>query len=278
MTSVANILTVDRLSVRYGTIPAVTELSLGVEEGSLTALLGANGAGKSTTMNTIAGLLRPSAGTVTFAGESTTGKDAHRVTRRGLALVPEGRMVVGPLTVRENLELSSFARGRKRTASMQEVWDLFPRLAERRDQHAALMSGGEQQMLAIGRAWMTAPKMLLLDEPSMGLSPALVDVVFGAIKQIHASGVSILLVEQNASIALPIADHAHLISRGAIISSGTPAELEADPDFVARHLGLDPAVAVPEMERLRAEGHAPDSAGIGPVASGSPGAGSPTDR
>jgi branched-chain amino acid transport system ATP-binding protein len=219
-------------------------------------LLGSNGAGKSTTLNTVAGLLRPVGGRVTFAGEDITRKAAFRVSRRGLALVPEGRMVVAPLTVRENLELSSFARGRRRTAAVQDVWDLFPRLYERRNQIAGLMSGGEQQMLAIARALMTKPAMLLLDEPSMGLSPALVDVVFGAIKQIHASGVSILLVEQNAAIALPIADFAYLIHRGDIISAGTPAELEKDPDTVARHLGLDPAVVVPEFERSAAQSEA----------------------
>jgi branched-chain amino acid transport system ATP-binding protein len=252
----APILSVENLSVRYGTIPAVTELSLTVEEGSLTTLLGANGAGKSTTLNTVAGLLRPVGGRVTFAGEDITRTAAFRVSRRGLALVPEGRMVVAPLTVQENLELSSFARGRRRTAVMQDVWDLFPRLHERRNQVAGLMSGGEQQMLAIARALMTKPAMLLLDEPSMGLSPALVDVVFEAIKQIHASGVSVLLVEQNAAIALPIADFAYLIHRGDIIAAGSPEELEKDPDTVARHLGLDPAVVAPEFERSLVESEA----------------------
>ncbi len=250
------ILTVDRLEVRYGTIPALSGLSLAVEQGSLTALLGANGAGKSTTLNTVAGLLRPAGGRVTFAGEDVTGKDAHRLARRGLALVPEGRMVVAPLTVLENLNLSSFARGRKRTAVLDEVWDLFPRLAERRRQPAGLMSGGEQQMLAIARAWMTKPTMLLLDEPSMGLSPALVDIVFDAITRIHATGVTVLLVEQNASRALPICDQAYLIHRGDIIASGTPAELDADPDLVARHLGLDPEIAGPEIDTA-AGGSAP---------------------
>jgi branched-chain amino acid transport system ATP-binding protein len=246
----SSILNVENLTVRYGTIPAITDLSLTVEEGSLTALLGANGAGKSTALNTAAGLLRPTSGKVMFAGQDITGEDAFRVARRGLALVPEGRLVVAPLTVSENLELSAFARGRARTASLQDIWDLFPRLSERRNQPAGQMSGGEQQMLAIGRALMTKPTMLLLDEPSMGLSPALVDVVFEAIKHVHASGVTVLLVEQNASIALPISDFAYLIHRGDIIASGTPADLEKDPDTVARHLGLDAAVAVPELERL----------------------------
>lgn len=243
------ILTVDDLDVRYGTIPALSGLSMTVERGSLTALLGANGAGKSTTLNTVAGLLKPSGGRVTFDGQDITGRDAHQLTRRGLALVPEGRLVVSPLTVLENLALSSFARGRKRSADLDEVWDLFPRLAERKHQPAGLMSGGEQQMLAIARAWMTKPTMVLLDEPSMGLSPALVDIVFDAIRKIHAAGTTVLLVEQNASMALPISDHAYLIHRGDIIASGTPAELDKDPDLVSRHLGLDPEIAVPELER-----------------------------
>jgi branched-chain amino acid transport system ATP-binding protein len=246
------VLTVDDLDVRYGTIPALSGLSLSVEQGSLTALLGANGAGKSTTLNTVAGLLKPTRGRVVFDGDDITGRSAYRVTRRGLALVPEGRLVVAPLTVLENLELSAFARGRKRKASLDEVWELFPRLAERKTQHAGLMSGGEQQMLAIARAWMTKPSMVLLDEPSMGLSPALVDIVFEAIEQIHAAGTTVLLVEQNASRALPICDHAYLIHRGDIIASGTPAELDADPDLVARHLGLDPEIAVPELDRAAA--------------------------
>jgi branched-chain amino acid transport system ATP-binding protein len=245
----SSILTLENLDVRYGTIPALTGLSLEVERGSLTALLGANGAGKSTTLNSVAGLLKPTHGRVVFDDRDITGQAPHRTARRGLALVPEGRLVVAPLNVLENLELSSFARGRKRTADLDEVWELFPRLAERKKQTAGLLSGGEQQMLAIARAWMTKPTMLLLDEPSMGLSPALVDIVFEAIDTIHAAGATILLVEQNASKALPISDHAYLIHRGEILSSGTPAELDKDPDLVARHLGLDPEIAVPEIDR-----------------------------
>jgi branched-chain amino acid transport system ATP-binding protein len=248
----SSILSVESLDVRYGTIPALTGLSLEVERGSLTALLGANGAGKSTTLNTVAGLLKPSSGRVVFDGKDITGQSAHRTVRQGLALVPEGRMVVSPLTVLENLQLSSFARGRNRSADLEEVWELFPRLAERTKQPAGLMSGGEQQMLAIARAWMTKPTMVLLDEPSMGLSPALVDIVFEAIATIHAAGATILLVEQNASKALPISDHAYLIHRGEILSSGTPAELDEDPDLVARHLGLDPEIAVPVIDAAAA--------------------------
>lgn len=249
----SSILSVEDLDVRYGTIPALTGLSLEVERGSLTSLLGANGAGKSTTLNTVAGLLKPTNGRVSFDGKDITGQPAHRTVRHGLALVPEGRMVVSPLNVLENLELSSFAGGRRRTADLDEVWELFPRLAERKKQTAGLLSGGEQQMLAIARAWMTKPTMVLLDEPSMGLSPALVDIVFEAIETIHDAGATVLLVEQNASKALPISDHAYLIHRGQILSSGTPAELDEDPDLVARHLGLDPEIAVLEIDAAVAE-------------------------
>ncbi|MBD5831130.1 ABC transporter ATP-binding protein [Janibacter melonis] len=240
-------LVVEDLEVRYGTIPALRGLSLEVRRGSLTTLLGANGAGKSTTLNTVAGLQRPRSGRVVFDGQDITGVPAHRTVRRGLALVPEGRMVVAPLTVLENLQLSAYARGR-RQASLGEVWEMFPRLADRKSQPAGLMSGGEQQMLAIARAWMTKPAMVLLDEPSMGLSPALVDVVVEAITTIHAAGATVLLVEQNASIALPMSDHAYLIHRGDIVASGTPSEIDADPDLVARHLGLDPEIAGEEIE------------------------------
>jgi branched-chain amino acid transport system ATP-binding protein len=234
-------LAIENLDVRYGLIPAVSGLTLQVESGSLTVLLGTNGAGKSTTLNAVAGLIRPARGSIRLSGVEIAGKPAHQIARRGLALVPEGRLVVAPLTVQENLELSSFARGRRRTAAIDEVWDLFPRLAERRDQKAGLMSGGEQQMLAIGRALMTAPTMLLLDEPSMGLAPALVDIVFSAIMKIHDSGVTILLVEQNAAIALPLCDFAYLIHRGDVVASGTASKLIDEPELIARHLGLDPA-------------------------------------
>ncbi|GAA4289193.1 ABC transporter ATP-binding protein [Actinomadura sp. NPDC048955] len=232
-------LTVESLEVTYGSIRAVAGLDIAIGKGGVTALLGANGAGKSSTMSAIGGLLRPSGGRVLFDGADITGMPAHRVARRGLALVPEGRMVVGCLTVQENLDLSAYARGRRRTALVDEVYDLFPRLAERRAQTAALMSGGEQQMLAIGRALMTAPSVLLLDEPSMGLSPAMVDTVFSAITAIRASGMTMLLVEQNAALAFPLADHACLVQRGAIVAEGTPEELERDPATIARHLGID---------------------------------------
>jgi branched-chain amino acid transport system ATP-binding protein len=232
-------LTVEALEVTYGSIRAVARLDITLGKGRVVALLGANGAGKSSTMRAIGGLLRPSGGRVVFDGDDITGMPAYRVARRGLALVPEGRMVVGCLTVQENLDLSAYARGRRRTALSDEVYDLFPRLAERRHLTAGLLSGGEQQMLAIGRALMTAPSLLLLDEPSMGLSPALVDTVFGAIASIRSAGMTMLLVEQNAALAFPMADHACLVQRGTIVAEGTPEELEKDPATIARHLGID---------------------------------------
>lgn len=232
-------LTVESLEVTYGPIRAVAGLDIKLGRGAVAALIGANGAGKSSTMGAIGGLLRPSGGRVLFDGADVTGMPAHRVARRGMALVPEGRMVVGCLSVQENLDLSAYARGRRRTALVDEVYDLFPRLAERRSQTAALMSGGEQQMLAIGRALMTAPSVLLLDEPSMGLSPAMVDIVFSAITAIRAAGMTMLLVEQNAALAFPMADHVCLIQRGTIVAEGTPEELERTPATIARHLGID---------------------------------------
>lgn len=244
------LLNVSGLSVKYGTIPALNSLSMGVKEGRLVALLGANGAGKSTTLNTIAGLLSPTDGTIDFDGRNLVGEHAFQIARQGLVLVPEGRMVVAPLSVRENLELSSYARGRSRTAALSEVWDLFPRLAERQGQRAGLLSGGEQQMLAIGRALMTKPRVLLLDEPSMGLSPALTDVVIGAIKTIHDSGVTVLLVEQNTALALPLADYAYLIDRGSIVAEGAPEDLERDPGMIARYLGLDSDITEEEIDEL----------------------------
>lgn len=244
------LLTVENLSVKYGTIPALNSLSLAVKEGSLVALLGANGAGKSTTLNTIAGLISSAAGSIEFEGRSIVGEPAYKIARQGLVLVPEGRMVVSPLSVRDNLELSSYARGRNRSANLDEVWELFPRLAERQTQRAGLLSGGEQQMLAIGRALMTKPRMLLLDEPSMGLSPALTDVVIGAIQRIHESGVTVLLVEQNTALALPLADYAYLIDRGGIVAQGTSEELERDPGMIARYLGLDSQITESEMDEL----------------------------
>lgn len=231
-------LSVSNLFSSYGAIKAVRDVSLEVPTGSLVALVGSNGAGKSTTLISIAGLHKPDAGTVTLDGNDVTGQAAHRLVRKGVCLVPEGRMVVAPLTVRENLELSAYGyRGRGFEQRLKEIYELFPRLADRRSQISGSLSGGEQQMLALGRALMTGPRVLLLDEPSMGLAPSIVDLVFEAIVNIHASGQSILLVEQNAALAMAIADHAYVMERGSIVLDGTPKELEGRPEVMAAYLG-----------------------------------------
>jgi branched-chain amino acid transport system ATP-binding protein len=229
-------LSVSGLCASYGAIRAVHDLSFEVGAGRMVAMLGANGAGKSTTLKSIAGLHRPVQGSIRLDGEEISTLAMHRVVRRGLALVPEGRMVVAPLSVEENLGLSAYA-GRGVPAERQErVYELFPRLKERRGQMAGLLSGGEQQMLAIGRALMTEPRVLLLDEPSMGLAPAVVDQVFQAIVTLHRQGQAILLVEQNAEIALAVADYAYLMKRGAIVARGTVDELRADAGVLDAYL------------------------------------------
>jgi branched-chain amino acid transport system ATP-binding protein len=229
-------LNVSGLCASYGAIRAVNDLTFEVGAGTMVALLGANGAGKSTTLRSIAGLHRPVRGSITLEGEEISTLPLHRVVRRGLALVPEGRMVVAPLSVEENLALSSYAgRGAQREL-MARVYDLFPRLKERRGQIAGLMSGGEQQMLAIGRALMTEPRVLLLDEPSMGLAPAIVDQVFEAIVILHRQGQAILLVEQNAEIALSVCDYAYLVKRGSIVAQGTVDAMRADQGVLDAYL------------------------------------------
>ena len=229
-------LSVSGLCASYGAIRAVTDLSFEVGGGSMVAILGANGAGKSTTLRSIAGLHRPVRGSIKLDGEEISTLPVHRVVRRGLALVPEGRMIVAPLSVEENLKLSSYSgRGVERDL-IARVYDLFPRLKERRGQPAGLMSGGEQQMLAIGRALVTEPRMLVLDEPSMGLAPAIIDLVFQAIVTLHRQGQSILLVEQNAEIALSVCDYAYLMKRGSIVAQGTVAALRADAGVLEAYL------------------------------------------
>jgi branched-chain amino acid transport system ATP-binding protein len=229
-------LTVSELGADYGAIRAVTDLSIEVGAGKMVAILGANGAGKSTTLRSIAGLHRPVRGSIKLGGEEISALPVHSVVRRGLALVPEGRMIVAPLTVEENLSLSSYAGRGSEAALVARVYDLFPRLKERRRQLAGLLSGGEQQMLAIGRALVTDPRMLVLDEPSMGLAPAIVDLVFQAIVTLHREGQSILLVEQNAEIALSVCDYAYLMKRGSIVAQGTVTELRADADVMQAYL------------------------------------------
>ena len=229
-------LTVSKLTASYGAIAAVRGVDLQVAPGALCAVLGANGAGKSTTMRAIAGLHRPVLGSVMLDEREIAKLGPHRVVRAGLAFVPEGRMVVGPLTVEENLSLSRFSGRNRDPHALEEIYTLFPRLAERRRQKAGLMSGGEQQMLAIGRALMTRPQMLVLDEPSMGLAPSIVDVVYEAIAALHKRGQSILLVEQNAELALSIATHVYLMRRGVIVADGPPEAMRDGKALQAAYL------------------------------------------
>ena len=232
-------LKVSKLCATYGPISAVRDVTVELPPNGLVALIGANGAGKSTTLNVIAGLHKAASGSVELGGEDITGASAHRVVRRGLCLVPEGRMVVAPLSVEENLELSRFSRRAKKSHddTLAYVFELFPRLSERRHQPAGLLSGGEQQMLAFGRALMASPKVLLLDEPSMGLAPSVVDLVFEAIVAIRALEISILLVEQNAALALSIADYAYVVERGSIVLEGPPQQLVDQPELMEAYLG-----------------------------------------
>ncbi|MBP0438326.1 ABC transporter ATP-binding protein [Tianweitania sediminis] len=228
-------LNVSSLSASYGAINAVRGVDLQVSAGSLCVLLGANGAGKSTTLRSIAGLHRPIGGSVKLNDQEISRLSLHRVVKSGLAFVPEGRMVVAPLTVEENLKLSHFS-GRSEPSLLDKVYTLFPRLADRRRQLAGLMSGGEQQMLAIGRALMTKPQMLVLDEPSMGLAPAIVDLVFQSIVELHKEGQSILLVEQNAAIALSVCDYGYVMKRGQIVIEGTASVLKENPEVLEAYM------------------------------------------
>ena len=230
-------LSVTGLNASYGAIRAVSGIDIEVAKGAFVAILGANGAGKSTTLRSIAGIHRPITGSIRLEGEEIGRLRLHQVVRRGLAFVPEGRMVVAPLSVEDNLRLSAFAGRGNQAALLERVYHLFPRLAERRWQTAGLMSGGEQQMLAIGRALMTAPAMLVLDEPSMGLAPAIVDIVFDAIVELHKAGQSILLVEQNAAIALSVCDDAYVMKRGLIVAHGAPETLRNSAEIAEAYLG-----------------------------------------
>lgn len=231
---------VSRLCAAHGAVQAVRDVDIDVHQGSLVALIGSNGAGKTTTLNSVAGLHRPASGTVTVDGRDITGWNCHKVVRAGVALVAEGRRIAPPLSVTENLDLAAYSgRAGKRELREQrdQVFDLFPRLAERRDQLAASMSGGEQQMLAFGRALMTRPDVLLLDEPSMGLAPSIVDVLFETIATLHAAGATILLVEQNAELALAVSDRVHVMQRGQIVASGTPDEVRESTEVMAALFG-----------------------------------------
>jgi len=233
------LLSVNQLSVAYGGIQAVRELSLEVAPGEMVCLIGANGAGKTTTLKAISGLLAPQAGSVHFDGQSLTRLPAHEVARRGLALVPEGRGVFPRMSVAENLMMGAYVRNDRASIArdLDQVYALLPRLTERRAQLAGLLSGGEQQMLALGRAMMARPRLLLLDEPSMGLAPLMVRAVFDIIRRIAAGGVAVLLIEQNAHLALKTCARGYVLENGAITLSGRAGELVANPAVRHAYLG-----------------------------------------
>ncbi|MGN8890101.1 ABC transporter ATP-binding protein [Dysosmobacter sp. HCP28S3_G4] len=231
-------LKVDDINVWYGSIHAIKGVSFEVNEGEIVTLIGANGAGKSTTLNTVSGLLRSKTGSITFAGENLAKVPPHKIVEKGLAQVPEGRRVFLQMTVQENLEMGAYTQpGSGVSKDLEMVYDLFPRLKERCRQTAGTLSGGEQQMLAMGRALMSHPKLLMLDEPSMGLAPILVEQIFDIIQSLHKNGSTILLVEQNAQAALSIADRGYVLETGKIVTSGTGAELLASPAIKKAYLG-----------------------------------------
>ena len=232
-------LIVDDIHVFYGNIAAVKGISLTVYPGEIVTLIGGNGAGKSTTMRAISGLLKVKRGDIHFEGNKVSGLKGHEVAARGIAQSPEGRRIFPRMTVTENLELGAFLRNDKAeiAADMERVFDLFPRLKERLTQKSGTLSGGEQQMLAMGRALMAQPRLLLLDEPSMGLAPVLVDVVFDTIKKVNEQGTTVLLVEQNALVALHIADHAYVLETGLITLEGPASELAHNDEVRKAYLG-----------------------------------------
>ena len=234
-----NMLKIDDINVYYGAIHALKGISLEVNKGEIVTLIGANGAGKSTTLRTISGLLKPRTGGITFCGKDIAGMPAHKIVREGISQVPEGRCVFAEMTVRENLDLGAFTRKDKDgiAQDLDMVYDLFPRLKERASQVAGTLSGGEQQMLAMGRALMSRPQLLLLDEPSMGLAPMLIKEIFRIIVDINKQGTTVLLVEQNANMALSIANRAYVLETGRITLSGPASELAASEDVRKAYLG-----------------------------------------
>ena len=243
-------LTVDNLHAGYGASEVLLGTSLAVKPGTLVALIGPNGAGKTTTMRAISGLLKPTRGEIRLDGRRVEGLDASRIARLGLAHAPEGRKVFGPLSVEDNLLLGAygtlpkfFGFRAKAAVNLEKVYGLFPRLRDRRRQSAGTLSGGEQQMLAIGRALMASPKVMLLDEPSMGLAPVIVEEVFATIRRLKEAGITLLLVEQIATRALEVADYAYVMERGRIVVEGRPEELRKDERVLSAYLG-DIALAV----------------------------------
>jgi len=234
----AAILKVDNINVYYGAIHAIKGVSFEVNEGEIVTLIGANGAGKSTTLNTVSGLLRSKTGSIEFLGENLNKTPAYKIVSKGLAMVPEGRRIFLQMTVQENLDMGAFTNdGKDIDTALARVFDAFPRLKERRRQVAGTLSGGEQQMLAMGRALMSHPKLLMLDEPSMGLAPILVEQIFEIIESLHDAGTTILLVEQNAQAALSVADRGYVLETGKIVTTGTGSDLLQSPDIKKAYLG-----------------------------------------
>ena len=232
------LLKVDNIKVYYGNINAIKDISFEVNEGEIVTLIGANGAGKSSILNTVAGLIKPKSGEILFDGQSIIGAPAHKIVSKGMALCPEGRRVFQQLSVKENLEMGSYTRPASEVSeSLEKVYELFPRLKERYKQIAGTLSGGEQQMLAMGRALMSKPRLMMLDEPSMGLAPILVEQIFDIIKNLHEAGTTILLVEQNAQMALSIADRGYVMETGRIVTQGAGKELLQDDSVKKAYLG-----------------------------------------
>ena len=231
-------LKVQDINVYYGSIHAIKDVSFEVNQGEVVTLIGANGAGKSTILQTVSGLLRSKTGSIEFLGENLANVPAHKIVSRGLAHVPEGRRVFLQMTVEENLEMGAFTRpNREIDPGIEDVYERFPRLKERRKQIAGTLSGGEQQMLAMGRALMSKPQLLMLDEPSMGLAPLLVEQIFDIIRELHKAGTTILLVEQNAQMALSVADRGYVLETGKIVTTGTGAALLNDDAVKKAYLG-----------------------------------------
>ena len=234
----ATILNVENLNVYYGAIHAVKDISFHVDEGEIVTLIGANGAGKTTTLQTVSGLLHARTGSITFDGQNLAGIPAHKLVSKGLAQVPEGRRVFLQMSVEENLEMGAYVRPNSEVDdSIAMVYEQFPRLKERRKQIAGTLSGGEQQMLAMGRALMSKPKLLMLDEPSMGLAPILVEQIFEIIQTLHKNGTTILLVEQNAQMALSVADRGYVLETGRIVNTGRGVDLLEDESVKKAYLG-----------------------------------------
>lgn len=233
-----SLLKVEGINVYYGSIHAIKGVSFEVNQGEIVTLIGANGAGKSTTLNTIAGLLKPKSGSIEFEGKSIVGVPAHKIVNEGMALCPEGRRVFLQLTVEENLQMGAYTRpGSEIADSLEDVYERFPRLKERYKQIAGTLSGGEQQMLAMGRALMSKPKLMMLDEPSMGLAPILVEQIFDIIVEMNKRGTTILLVEQNAQMALSIANRGYVLETGRVVSAGSGADLLNDDAVRKAYLG-----------------------------------------